>query len=257
MAKAQLEGQHEGAWASSHDKVDGEFRIISDPPLVVPLDELCRGAGIGSSPTNCAPGSTSGSARTAGRLQPDRRHLLETYRAGRLRPQGRGGRERRHPVLDRTAHGQGRRRSRCSSRSRRPRASVLEPYAGKSQYANHGQRVVEGQRLLAGVERHPPRLDARRRPRRRRARLLRPPALGLEGVGRPRDDDARDHEGLRGDVRMDARPRARPLRRPGRASPRYLGSSDAFDQAIADFATTYADQNQRDYEVVSASLRAS
>jgi hypothetical protein len=34
----------------------------------------------------------------------------------------------------------------------------------------------------------------------------------------------------------------------------YLGSGDVFDQAVADFAAAYADQNQRDYEAVAAAL---
>ena len=60
--------------------------------------------------------------------------------------------------------------------------SVLEPFLGKSQYTNHGQRVVEGQRLMQAASDimlgwH--RVD---RPRRRQARLLLPPALGSEGL---------------------------------------------------------------------------
>jgi hypothetical protein len=38
--------------------------------------------------------------------------------------------------------------TRCPSRPRRPKASALEPFDGRSEYANHGQRVVEGQRLM-------------------------------------------------------------------------------------------------------------
>ena len=38
-------------------------------------------------------------------------------------------------------------------------ASVLEPYLGRSEFANHGQRVVEGQRLHAGGQRHHARVD--------------------------------------------------------------------------------------------------
>ena len=60
---------------------------------------------------------------------------------------------------------------------------MLEPFLGKSAFANHGQRVVEGQRLtqaasdiMLGWIRV---TDARRR----EPRLLRPPALGREGLG--------------------------------------------------------------------------
>ena len=65
-------------------------------------------------------------------------------------------------------------------------ASVLEPYLGASEFANHGERVVRGQRISIGGQRHLPQLAAQPRPRRRGARLLRAPAVGLEGVGRPR-----------------------------------------------------------------------
>ncbi len=39
-------------------------------------------------------------------------------------------------------------------------ASVLEPFLGKSEYAQHGQRVVVGQRMMQATGRHPPRLGA-------------------------------------------------------------------------------------------------
>ena len=42
-------------------------------------------------------------------------------------------------------------------------ASVLEPFVGASEFDNHGQRVVEGQRLMQARERHLARLAARRR----------------------------------------------------------------------------------------------
>ena len=62
-------------------------------------------------------------------------------------------------------------------------ASVLEPFLGESEFANHGQRVVEGQRLMqAASDIMLGWIKARRR-RRRHARLLHPPAVGREGVG--------------------------------------------------------------------------
>ena len=106
-------------------------------------------------------------------------------------------------------------------------------------------------------ERHLPRLAARRR-RSRRARtgLLRPPAQGLEGLVRDRGSRARR-----------ARPRtgrscgwtlARAHARSGDriAIAAYLGKSDAFDQAIAAFAETYADQNERDYQALVEAVKS-
>ena len=53
---------------------------------------------------------------------------------------------------------------------------------------------------------------------------------------------------------MDARPRPRPLRRPPIAIGGYLGTGDAFDRAIADFAEAYADQNERDHAALLAAI---
>ena len=55
-------------------------------------------------------------------------------------------------------------------------------------------------------------------------------------------------------MRVDPGPGARPLRGP-RALAAYLGGSGAFDQAIADFAETYADQNERDYAALQAAVK--
>ena len=127
-------------------------------------------------------------------------------------------------------------------------ASVLEPFLGKSEFANQGQRVVEGQRLMQAAS------DImlgwlRTRARRGRARLLRPPAVGLQGLGARRGDGRRRHDGLRGAVRVDARPRARPFgrRRRDRELPRHERRLRPGARA---FAEAYADQNERDYEAV-------
>ncbi len=70
-------------------------------------------------------------------------------------------------------------------------ASVLEPFLGKSEFANHGQRVVEGQRLTQAASDIMLGWITHRGRRRRQARLLRPPALGREGLGAGRADGAR------------------------------------------------------------------
>ena len=148
-------------------------------------------------------------------LQPDRRHLLESYRLVDFARKVVGvgsvgtrcwialmlGRDDADPLFLQVKEAE---------------ASVLEAHAGRSGFANHGQRVVEGQRLLQaasdimlGWMRTPGR-------RRRRARLLPAPALGREVLGRHRRDDAVGARHLRPPVRVDARPRSRPIRRPGR-----------------------------------------
>ena len=91
------------------------------------------------------------------------------------------------------------------------RASVLEPYAGKSEFPNHGQRVVNGYRLMQpasdmflGWSRGP------------HPRLLLPPAQGHEAEPHGRDVRPGGDAHLRGLVRQGPRPCARALRQPGR-----------------------------------------
>jgi hypothetical protein len=132
-------------------------------------------------------------------------------------------------------------------------ASVLERFAGKSTYAHHGERIVAGQRLMQaaadiflGWQR----------------------IKGLDGV--TRDYYVRQFHDWKGGAEVDnlrvpgatlyaricgatlARAHARWGDRIAIAS--YLGGSDGFDRAIADFCVAYADQNERDYETFAAAV---
>ena len=130
------------------------------------------------------------------------------------------------------------------------RASVLEPYAGKSVYANCGQRVVAGQKLMQAAS------DI---------------FLGWT-------EDRGRHFYLRQlrDIKiqpmvevLDARAMARYAEWCGWALARahaksgdaamisgYLGNSGRFDDAMADFAMTYAEQNERDHQALLKAIRA-
>ena len=126
---------------------------------------------------------------TAGASSPTAATLLDGYRARRHGPQGGRRGQRRHPVLDRRSCSAATTAIRSSSRSRRPRRRSSSRTSARATYQNHGRRVVEGQRLMQAVERHLPRLGpGSTGSRRRRARLLRAPALGREDLGadRPR-----------------------------------------------------------------------
>ena len=128
-------------------KVDGKYRIISDPPLVVPVDELAREQGMEASVDQLTEWLHDRLRVYRHSLQPDRRSLLESYR-----------------IVDfaRKVVGVGSVGTRCwialmlgkddsdplFLQIKEAEASVLEAHSGKSGYANHGQRVVEGQRLL-------------------------------------------------------------------------------------------------------------
>jgi hypothetical protein len=123
--------------------------------------------------------------------------------------------------------------------------SVLERFVGKSQYVNSGQRVVAGQRLMQDLS------DI---------------FLGwqrLTGLdGQVRDFYLRQLRDWKGSADVDtmgasvmtlyARICAATLARSGDriAIASYLGNSDVFDRAIADFSSAYADQNERDYQAL-------
>jgi hypothetical protein len=133
--------------------------------------------------------------------------------------------------------------------------SVLAEYAGRSRYNNEGERVVAGQHLMQAQS------DI---------------FLGWTRVTAPEDGGDRDFyvrqlrdwkfsvpieimrpEGLAAYARLCGWTLARAHARSGDrvALAAYLGRSDKFDQAIADFAQTYADQNERDYASFQAAVR--
>jgi uncharacterized protein (DUF2252 family) len=126
------------------------------------------------------------------------------------------------------------------------RASVLERVVGRSEHDNHGRRVVVGQQLMQAAS------DI---------------FLGwvrIPGPGGHRDYYIRQLHDWKGGAEIEtlrpegatlygrlcggtlARAHARWGDRIAIAS--YLGKGDAFDRAVADFASAYADQNERDYE---------
>jgi uncharacterized protein (DUF2252 family) len=129
------------------------------------------------------------------------------------------------------------------------RASVLEPYAGASAFPNHGQRVVNGYRLMQ------PASDL---------------FLGWS-QGPKRHFFVRQLRDVKISVRVETFGRAemelyatwcgRALAlshaRAGSASmlSGYLGKSDVFDQAIADFSMGYADQNEKDHAALARAVR--
>jgi uncharacterized protein (DUF2252 family) len=131
------------------------------------------------------------------------------------------------------------------------RPSVLEPYAGKSQYDNQGQRVVIGQRLMQsssdiflGWVRGRTGIDFY-------VRQLRDMKISvpLEGLTAPRLTRYAEFCGWT---------LARAHAKAGDASTisGYLGKSDAFDQALGAFAIAYADQNEQDYTKLVEAERA-
>ncbi len=123
--------------------VDGELRIVSQPPLIVPIEELVPAATAAELEASLR--DILGSYRST--LPGDRQHLLDAFQFRRLARKVVGvgsvgtrawailltGRDDEDPLF---------------LQAKEAEASVLEPYAGASRFRNHGRRVVEGQRLM-------------------------------------------------------------------------------------------------------------
>jgi hypothetical protein len=127
--------------------------------------------------------------------------------------------------------------------------SVLEPFLGKSQYGNHGQRVVEGQRLIQAAS------DIMLG----WIRVLAPDGVEREFYVRQLWDgkgsaevDVMEPEVMTMYARLCGWALARAHARSGDAVAiaSYLGKSTVFDEAMATFSETYADQNERDYDAL-------
>jgi hypothetical protein len=126
---------------------------------------------------------------------------------------------------------------------------VLEPYAGKSPFENHGQRVINGYRLIQPASdiflgwTSGPRRDFF-------VRQLRDIKISIrvETFGRMEMDL---YAGLCGRTLALSHARAgQPAVLSG-----YMGKSDTFDQAIASFAVAYADQNERDHAALARAVK--
>ena len=188
--------------------VDGQRRITSDPPLIVPMEDVF--AEIAADELYEMLRSLIAKYRRS--LQTDRRHLLEQFTlvqaARNVVGVGSVG-TRAWILLMVTGHGaeplvlQAKEPDLGAERLRW-QEPVLEPgRAGRRRAASH-----------ASHQRHLPRLSAHTEPRRDRPRLLRPPAAGLERLRRDRADGSQQRGRLRPSVRLDASQGARALRGP-------------------------------------------
>jgi len=130
-------------------------------------------------------------------------------------------------------------------------ASVLEPYAGKSVYANHGQRVVQGHRLMQSANDVFLGWTEGRFQRQFYIRQLRDAKIKFA------IETFRSAEMMLF-AEWCGWTLARAHARSGESAliAGYLGESDVFDQAIADFAVAYADQSERDHQVLTKAARA-
>ena len=230
--------------------VDGELRIVGDPPLVTPIEDVLPGA-----ERHHLEDVARRMIRTYRRTLPhDRRNLLESYRYVHAARKVVGvgsvgartwilllvGRDDNDPLFLQFKEAQ---------------RSVLEPFLGRSQYAQHGQRVVQGQRMMQAAP------DV---------------LLGWERIvtidGEKKDFYIRQLWDAKGSAEVElmepptleaygricgwtlARAHARSGDRIAIAA--YLGKGRSFERAMASFAEAYADQNERDYRRLQEAVAA-
>ena len=230
--------------------VDGEPRIISDPPLLVPARELVS--------EDQAQELEERMLELLGRyresLKGDRRHLLDSYRfvemARKVVGVGSVG-TRAWVVLMMGRDGQ----DPLFLQAKEAEASVLEPYVGESEFGNHGERVVEGQWLTQASS---------------DILLGWLPALGFDGGKRDFyvrqlwdgkrsvEIETLPPEGLAIYGRVCGWTLARAHARSGDriAIGSYLGKGKTFDRAIAEFSERYADQNELDYGALADAAKS-
>lgn len=129
--------------------------------------------------------------------------------------------------------------------------SVLEPYAGKSRYSNHGERVVIGQRLLQSASDVFLGWTRGEKGRNYYFRQLRDMKMKIDLENMTKGDWLEY-------VEICGWTLARAHARTGDAAMigGYLGKNDVFDSALAHFAAAYADQSERDYANLLKAIRA-
>src|SRR5690348_8663426 len=215
--------------------VDGQREIVSDPPLIVPLEELDAGASYGMLRS-----LVGGYART---LPPDRQHLLGRFRLTRVARKvvGVGSVGTQAWIVLMEAEDD----DPLLLQAKQAQPSVLAAYAGASEYDHQGERVVAGQRLMQaasdiflGWQRTADPDGAYTDYYVRQLRDWKYSAP-IERMGPQQLSDYGE---------LCAWTLARAHARTGDrfAIAAYLGRSDKFDQAVAGFAASYADQTERD-----------
>jgi uncharacterized protein (DUF2252 family) len=229
--------------------VDGRYRIISQPPIVIPLRELDQAAGLTPDQVRHVLQEQFRAYRAT--LQSDRRHLLERFEVIDVARKVVGvgsvgtrafivllqGRDERDPLF---------------LQVKEATRSVLEDHLPKSRFKHHGERVVHGQRMMQAAS------DI---------------YLGwTKGVEQDRHLYWRQLRDMKGSAVVESMTAtnmgfyahacgwtlARAHARSGDpvAIAAYLGKSDGFDRSLADFSERYADQNDKDYEAFVGAIRS-
>jgi len=253
LDKAFAKARHKDslrAYAKLAHEVDGRPRIVSEPPLIVPVESLVTGwdhAELHDRLYRLF-------LRYRETLTEDRRHLLDGYEpvdmAHKVVGVGSVGLQAWIVLL--LGNGP---QDPLFLQIKEAEPSVLEPHTNASRFDCHGQRVVEGQRLMqAGSDlflgwvriAHSP--DGR--PRHYYLRQLWDAKGSVDIVGLTAEELV-VYSGICGWTL--ARGHARSGDRMATAA--YLGKGDRLDRALVEFSETYADQNERDYAAFAAAVR--
>jgi uncharacterized protein (DUF2252 family) len=231
--------------------VDGKPRIISEPPLIVPIDDLLpRQMDRKAFEAEL----TDLLAKYRRTLETDRKFLLDQFEFADMARKVVGvgsvgtrcwivlmlGRDENDPLFLQVKEAE---------------ESVLSHFVGTSKYTNQGQRVVAGQRLMQassdiflGWQRIEAGLDGKQRDF--YVRQLRDWKFSV-------DIQAMVPHGMQLYGQLCGWTLARAHARSGDriAIAAYLGGSDVFDRAITEFAVAYADQNERDYQALVQAIK--
>src|SRR6478672_9735502 len=229
--------------------VDGEYRIVHQPPIVVPMRDLEATYGISGDETDQILRDQFREYRAT--LQDDRRRLLERFEVVDVARKVVGvgsvgtrafivllqGRDARDPLF---------------LQVKEATASVLEQYLPKSRYAQPGERVVQGQRIMQAASDiflgWTQGVAADRHYYWRQLRDMKGSAV-VEGM---------IPTGLTLYARLCGWTLARAHARSGDpvAIAQYLGDRVTFDRSITDFSARYADQNEQDFQAFVEAVRS-
>jgi uncharacterized protein (DUF2252 family) len=240
VAKARAK-DHLRAYDRLTNVVDGRPSITSDPPLVIPIEDL-----LPPDERVVLEDMVRAVIRSYRRSLPsDRRHLLERfhYADAARKVVGVGSVGTRVWIVLMLGSDDG---DPLFLQLKEAEPSVLEPYLGKSKSAQHGQRVVEGQRLMQAASDimlgwfRTTDVDGAKRDFYIR-QLWDGKASALVEAMEPSAMTA--YAEICGWTLAHAHARSGDAV----AIAGYLGSGDKFDRALASFAEAYADQNERDY----------
>jgi len=229
--------------------VDGQYRIVSQPPIVVPVRNVEAAYGLSADEIEQVIREQFRAYRAT--LQDDRRHLLERFEVVDLARKVVGvgsvgtrafivllqGRDQQDPLF---------------LQVKEATASVLEDHLPKSRHKQHGERVVCGQRMMQAASDiflgWTKGADVTRHFYWRQLRDMKASA----------DVEAMAPVGLNFYAGICGWTLARAHARSGDpvAIATYLGDDDQFDRSISAFAKRYADQNERDYQAIAEAIRS-